>query len=306
MHDPAASYRRPVPGLEDPREEDGTAMTQPTTEATVAGAGAIEMAHVDLAAIATEVLGCELRPEPVCAVLRADPARFGKLLKEITRRLPHALVLVIDQAEEIFTLARDPRDAENGRLAVELLRKAMAESGNFKIIVSLRTEYYGRFIDGLRTGVRDVVGVREYLLTDFGPGSLVEAIRRPTCTEPIPGATEVPFEKYGFRYADGVAERIAVRVLTHNTRSQDSVLPLVQVICSQLYEIVRHRDGQGDPARGLRCHRQCPGRNAAARRPARRGAGPRVPRRPPPVQAADDPALPPPVGRRPDHRADPA
>ena len=126
------------------------------------------MAHVNLAAIATEVLGCELRPEPVCAVLRADPARFGRLLKEITRRLPHALILVIDQAEEIFTLARDPKDAQNAQLAVELLRKAMAESGNFKIIISLRTEYYGRFIDRLRTGVRNVIGLREYLLTDFG------------------------------------------------------------------------------------------------------------------------------------------
>src|SRR5208337_215936 len=63
----------------------------------------------------------------------------------------------------------------------------------------------------------------------------------PTSTEPIPGATEIPFEKYRFSYTDGLAERIAHEVLIHNAKSQDSVLPLVQVICSQLYEIVRHR-----------------------------------------------------------------
>ena len=234
------ALRRLVPEVDDPREDGGLNDDGPDGDDDGED-GSTEMAHVDLAGIATEVLGCELRPEPVCAVLRADPARFGKLLKEITRRLPHALILVIDQAEEIFTLARDPKDTENGQLAIELLRKAMAESGNFKIIVSLRTEYYGRFIDGLRTGVRDVVGVREYMLTDFGAKSLVQAIRLPTSTEPIPGATEIPFEKYRFSYTDGLAERIAHEVLIHNAKSQDSVLPLVQVICSQLYEIVRHR-----------------------------------------------------------------
>ena len=238
---------RLVPELEDPAENggideadsDGDEADSDGDEADEGGSNG--MARVNLAAIASEVLGCELSPEPVCAVLRADPARFGRLLKEISRRLPHALILVIDQAEEIFTLAKDPKDARNGQEAIELLRKAMAESGNFKIIISLRTEYYGKFIDRLRTGIRDVVGVREYLLTDFGAKSLVEAIRRPTSHEPIPGATEIPFEKYGFSYADGLAQRIAHEVLIHNAKSQDSVLPLVQVICSQLYEIVRNR-----------------------------------------------------------------
>ena len=130
--------------------------------------------------------------------------------------------------------------------------------------MSLRTEYYGRLIDRLRHGLHDVGGIREYLLTDFDEESLVEAVRRPTSTAPIPYAAEVPFAKYGFRYDDGVAEEIARRVIAHTTQRNDSVLPLMQVICTQLYHNVRRRadhvvhradfDAIGGVEGGLRWH----------------------------------------------------
>src|SRR5262249_40419059 len=41
---------------------------------------------------------------------------------------------------------------------------------------------------------------------------------------------------YGFRYAEGIPEAIADGVMAMRSENQDSVLPLVQVICTQLYE----------------------------------------------------------------------
>ncbi|HYH65670.1 MAG TPA: hypothetical protein VD866_13320, partial [Urbifossiella sp.] len=99
----------------------------------------------------------------------------------------------------------------------------------------------GRLTDRLRKGVRAAGGVKDYLLTDFGFDDLVEAIRRPTLTTRIRYSAEVPAEKYRFRYAPGVPEEIARRVRAFTTNRQDSVLPLVQVVCTQLYELVRGR-----------------------------------------------------------------
>jgi hypothetical protein len=169
------------------------------------------------------------------AALRADAGLLGRLLAELARAVPYTPVLVIDQAEEVFTLARTPADEANRALALEMLRRAAATPGGFKLIVSLRTEYHGRFVDRLRRGA-GAAGVREYLLTDFGTDALVEVIRRPTATARVPHAAEVPFEKYRFRYADGVAEAIARTAQAYALNRQDSVLPLVQVVCLQLYD----------------------------------------------------------------------
>src|SRR5262249_20699946 len=54
-----------------------------------------------------------------------------------------------------------------------------------------------------------------------------------------------PFEKYRFRYAEGVAEAIAGEVLAAQGGQHDAPL-LMQVICSQLYQAV-----QGQPARAI-------------------------------------------------------
>jgi hypothetical protein len=122
-----------------------------------------------------------------------------------------------------------------------MLRQTIHAAGDFKVILSLRTEYYGRLVDRLRRGLHDTNSIREYLLTDFGEQDLVDAIRRPTDRKQIAHASEVPFEKYGFDYAAGVAEEIAHRAVRFTTQRHDSVLPLVQVICAQLYGRVRER-----------------------------------------------------------------
>ena len=145
------------------------------------------------------------RPVRPCALRSAfleDPALLGRLLSELAALLPFAPILIVDQAEEVFTLARSKQD-EKARIAVlEMLRQLNSARGGFKVIVSIRTEYLGRMVDRLRLGARDIRGVREYLLTDFNAEFLARAIRHPTSREPIPYSAVPPFEKYQFSYAD--------------------------------------------------------------------------------------------------------
>jgi formylglycine-generating enzyme required for sulfatase activity/tetratricopeptide (TPR) repeat protein len=212
---------------------------RPFTSRTPAG----KTLKVDLPAILRHQVGDGVDASAVRAAIQNDPALLGRLLAALGAALPFGIVLVIDQGEEVFTLARDEKDATNRRLALDVLRRTLEVTGNFKLIVALRTEYFGRFVDRLRRGAVDSTGVREYLLADFDEATLAEAVRRPTSDKAIPYASEVPFAKYGFRYADGVAEALAREVILYTTNRQDSALPLLQVICAQLHDrALQHAD----------------------------------------------------------------
>ncbi len=197
--------------------------------------------EVDLPAILGRFLPGVPSPAALRSALHADPLLLGRLLAALAERLPYTLVLVIDQGEEVFTLARTRQDEESRQRALEMLRHVLDVPGRFKVIVSLRTEYYGRLLDALRQDVRSATVVRDYLLIDLQEGEMTEAILRPTSTVSIPYASEVPAEKYRFQYESGVAEAIAREVRDYCRGKQDSELPLAQIICTQLYERTRQR-----------------------------------------------------------------
>ena len=170
------------------------------------------------------------------AALMQDAGLLKDLLTRLAARLPHALVLIVDQAEELFTMARTPTEVSNRDHTLRMLQRLVDIKADVKLIVSLRTEYYGRLLDHLRAGRRDFSAVRDDLLRDFSRSALIAAIERPTLESPIAPGQPSPREKYGFRFAEGVAAQIAEDGLDLRTEHQDSVLPLIQVICTQLYE----------------------------------------------------------------------
>ena len=88
----------------------------------------------------------------------------------------------------------------------------------------------------LRAGRDDLNGVREDLLREFSCEALVAAIERPTSAAPIAPTAPSPRQEYRFRYEEGVPRAIAEGVPRLRTENQDSVLPLMQVICTRLYE----------------------------------------------------------------------
>ena len=138
--------------------------------------------------------------------LLADPSLFSQL-SLAARSLPVTPVLVIDQAEECSLWPARPLRIGGAGRVLDMVRQVCDCWGDFKLIVSLRTEYYGRLVSALRRGLVEADGVREYLLADLDVPAMVRVIRRPTFHERLPHAEEIPFEKYrGFDYAEGVPE----------------------------------------------------------------------------------------------------
>jgi WD40 repeat protein len=196
---------------------------------------------VDLPKMLAELVGEPVESARVRQRLQEDATLLGRTLAALGETLPFGVMLVIDQAEEILTLNWRQEDQPRRDRSFEMLRETLDCPGDYKLIIALRTEYYGRLVDRLRSGARDTAGVREYLLTDFDEGPLTKAILRPTSKQEVPYSSEVPFAKYGFSYADGVAEKLALQVVAETRNRQDSVLPLAQVICTQLYELACSR-----------------------------------------------------------------
>ena len=191
---------------------------------------------VNLRRVLDEVLGTTADYATLRAALRHDVHLLANMISRMAGRLPYALVLVLDQAEEVFTLAKTPEEVAGRDHGLRMLQRLVDVQADVKLIVALRTEYYGRLLDHLRAGRRDLTGVRDDLLRDFSKSALIEAITRPTSETPLASGQPSPRERYGFHYAEGIPEQIADGVLALRSENQDSVLPLVQVICTQLYE----------------------------------------------------------------------
>src|SRR5262249_36769336 len=82
----------------------------------------------------------------VRGALRRDPALFARLLAALTERLPHELIVMIEQGEELFTLAGLPGDTRPAARSLALLHGVARTPANARVIVSLQTEYHGRLM----------------------------------------------------------------------------------------------------------------------------------------------------------------
>ena len=108
--------------------------------------------------------------------------RVVDALSAIALALTPALVLMIDQSEEVFSTGT-PNDENKRRLAFfNMLEELCYQKLPLKVIVVMRTEFYGRFSNALgilpRTNVDNFdIGFRQYLLRDLQTkSSLVSVI----------------------------------------------------------------------------------------------------------------------------------
>jgi hypothetical protein len=139
--------------------------------------------------------------------MRSEPSLLHRLLSTFGGALPFSILLIVDQAEEIFT------QSQGDEVLAMLTACASSPSGGYKLILSMRTEYFGRMLDRLRSANHRVQAVREYLLTEFDHATLTEAILRPTVNTSLPYTPEIPFERYdGFEFEPGFAGELARQV----------------------------------------------------------------------------------------------
>ena len=144
------------------------------------------------------------------------------LLNAVDRLLPTEgeLVLVIDQFEEIFTLASDERGRE---LFLESLRVATVDpDSRIRVIVTLRADFYDRPLAYARFG--ELLAQRTEAVPPLSPDEVEQAIRLP---------------------AEGVGvspEPALVAQIIADVSHQPGALPLVQYSLTELFE--QRHDGR--------------------------------------------------------------
>lgn len=161
-------------------------------------------------------------------------------------------VLVIDQAEEVLTLPTTA-GADNVRHAFfQLIEQVCFRSFDLRLIVALRTEYYGRFCSyflirptiKLTPPTEFGAGLMDYLLRPLGDTDIAAAIRQPTSEESRNHGLPPPRSIYGFSYEGELPEMIATDLLRQS--GEASTLPAMQIVCKQLYERVVIRRGRNE------------------------------------------------------------
>ena len=179
-----------------------------------------------------------------------EPEFLIERLGEIAERLPKSLVLIVDQGEEVFTLKPDKQEGGSqyryGRHARNFFRFLDLFSRSrfdLKLLIALRTEYYGRFCGKMQQTQVFSPNVVQYMLDNLSKEQIVEAIRLPTSeTNEGFGA---PYKHYHFEYEGGLPEIIADELLSKKLAG--GILPVMQVVCDTLYKTTKAAQGTSKP-----------------------------------------------------------
>lgn len=159
-----------------------------------------------------------------------DPEHLIQSLQMIAKIIPQPLVLIIDQAEEVLTLNPGDAGKDNRARFFSFLRFFQELKINARIVVTLRTEYFGRFADASQSGYQATAHFQHFFLPDLQTEALLEAIMRPTEQEKDNWYGRPP---YGFSFEDGLPQKI-VNDLTKAGQSGPT-LPILQLVCLGLY-----------------------------------------------------------------------
>jgi hypothetical protein len=164
-----------------------------------------------LGALATAIAAVDGGREPASAVLRRLRQGNGSLGAELSRlrggRFRRTL-LVIDQLEEVLTLAGDRERSQ----FLEALHSCAAEDSGIRVLATLRVDFLGQF---LNTGYAELVQ-NPIAIGALGGSRLAQVVERP-------GAL------VGLSFAPGVVDRIMDEAGT------DDALPLLAYLLQELY-----------------------------------------------------------------------
>ena len=182
----------------------------------------------------------EADPQAVCDLLTEEPNRFAELLRVWNQRLPFSLVIIIEHGEDIFTMTRTRTDVANRNSGVEILSRFLTVSGEAKLIISLRTEYLGRWL--ARFPDHPTNRWQECLLPGMNVSQLTQVLDRTASTETSPYAQLAPVDFYKFKFEPGLTEHIAKEALRAANEGKEEALPLLQALGDRLFALVANRE----------------------------------------------------------------
>jgi molecular chaperone DnaK len=154
-----------------------------------------------------------LKNEIPSYAMRSEGGKLADHLLLCQQRLGKAIVLFVDQLEELFSLPRGRQD----ELIEELSDCIKDRRLELRLVLSLRSEYLSE-LDAFREFLPTVLS-NVFRLYNLSDSSAVDAIVR-------------PLESFGAKFEDEV-----VRLLIRDLRSEGSVSPAqLQIVCDKLYE----------------------------------------------------------------------
>ena len=161
-------------------------------------------------------------------IRRIDDGNGDELVQTLRRvgnLLPITLAIILDQGEEVFTQGGPARSRQFCEFLGEFCRLSM----DLKLLISLRTEFYGTFVDEISQVLPARTGMEEEMLRELGAEQIATAIEYPTKIE----------NAYNFEYDEGVAGHIAGDLMAAPTRG--GKLPVMQIVCGRLYKDAKSR-----------------------------------------------------------------
>ena len=142
-------------------------------------------------------------------------------------------VIIIDQVEEVLT-QRNQYEKIDGRSEFFEFLAAFSRSGisRVKIVISLRTDYFGRFFDDCSQRGLDVLRTGSFYLKELFGEQLREAIIRPASDKFIDNYG-VPRDIYKFYFEEKLVSELIKDLNAPDLGS--AVLPVMQIVCLTLY-----------------------------------------------------------------------
>jgi hypothetical protein len=205
------------------------------------------------------------------------PGLLTHSLLALAKLLPYTLVIILDQAEEVITLAEGKSDYR--RQFFRFVREFSTTNFPLKLVLALRKDNSGEFIGLAQMGgslelpplptdtgtfqtsqlaanggaaARDAPAtggdghtrpvksdIKIFLLSELTREEVLHAIVQPTLKTPVDDRPP-PFDTYQFDYADGVARRIVDDIF--DATSSTAVLPVMQIVCRDLYNRATTQD----------------------------------------------------------------
>jgi WD40 repeat protein len=192
---------------------------------------AIQPAH-DSSGISAETPEPSLSVEEIPArelwiAMRDNRDFLANVLDQISRLLPFELVIAVDQGEELITLVETPQQHARRTKAIDMLVRLSSAAPRCKIIIAMRSQSLGEFIDLLPDG-RLPMEWRTFPLPVLSEAAMVDALLWPTASG----------QGYGFAFEEGLAQAIVSEACDHGPDTQQSPLALVQAAGALLYREV--------------------------------------------------------------------
>ncbi|MGH8601580.1 MAG: hypothetical protein ACREXR_01990, partial [Gammaproteobacteria bacterium] len=185
-------------------------------------------------------------PTTVSSLARSDflpaveqrPEYLTDVLEALARQLHKPLLIILDQAEEVFTLEpRQDGDVYRDNLFC-FLESFCRRQFWIKVLLSMRTEFYGRFESHIRKRLGEYWPVGSFFIEPLDKKLLIKAIEEPT--EPTLSTREWIDFGYEKDAEKDAAEYLATEIMQHFPGP--GRLTAFQVVCRRLYAALETGD----------------------------------------------------------------